>query len=342
MGSLYSVGFGNTDGLSSALGKLAAGDISGITDGGYGNLLIMAANEAGISITDALEQGLDATKTNNLMEAMVDYLAKIYQDSQGSKVVAQQFANVYGLSASDLKAAAQLASSNKVVARNGLGYSGMLQQLNNMANTMYQRVSVGGMMTNMFDNLKYSTAASLANNPALYATYTIASMLDDTVGGIAIPSVMAMGSGFDLETTVADLMRVGSLSVGLLEGVGKMLSGLGTGGGFSGSGMLKAFGVGSQPNIVTRGSGSGLLTTTMSTLSESGTYMANSDSGDIQNKTMTDAEDSAGEKVKAAEDESQDVTIKTVDEDVVKIYQLLEEVTTGTKRFSVDIGDNLP
>ena len=148
MGSLYSVGFGNTEGLSGALGKLAAGDISGITDGGYGNLLIMAANEAGISITDALEQGLDATKTNNLMEAMVDYLAKIYQDSQGSKVVAQQFANVYGLSASDLKAAAQLAGSNKVVARNGLGYSGMLQQLNNMANTMHQRVSVGGMMTN--------------------------------------------------------------------------------------------------------------------------------------------------------------------------------------------------
>ena len=342
MGSLYSVGFGNTEGLSGALGKLAAGDISGITDGGYGNLLIMAANEAGISITDALEQGLDATKTNNLMEAMVDYLAKIYQDSQGSKVVAQQFANVYGLSASDLKAAAQLASSNKTVARNGLGYSGMLQQLNNMANTMHQRVSVGGMMTNMFDNLKYATASSMANNPALYATYTIASMLDDTVGGIAIPSIMAMGSGFDLETTVADLMRVGSLSGGLLAGVGKMLSGLGTGGGFSGAGMLKAFGVGSQPNVVTRGSGSGLLTTTMSTLSESGTYMANSDGGDIQNKTMTDAEDSAGEKVKAAEDESQDVTIKTVDEDVVKIYQLLEEVTTGTKRLSVDIGDNLP
>lgn len=339
MGSLYSVGFGNAEGLSGALGKLAAGDISGITDGGYGNLLIMAANEAGISITDALEQGLDATKTNNLMEAMVDYLAKIYNDSQGSKVIAQQFANVYGLSASDLKAAAQLAGSNRAIAGNGLGYSGMLQQLNNMADTMYKRVSVGGMMTNMFDNLKYATAASMANNPALYATYTIASMLDDTVGGIAIPSIMAMGTGFDLETTVADLMRVGSLSGGLLAGVGKMLSGLGTGGGFSGSGMLRAFGVGSSPTVVTRGSGSGLLTTNMSTLSESGSFMANSDGSDVQNKTMTDAEDSANNKVSAAEDNKQDVTIKTVDEHVVKIHELLEAVTNGSKTFKVDMGD---
>lgn len=45
------------------------------------------------------------------------------------------------------------------------------------------------MITNIFENLKYSTAATIGNDPVLYSTYMIASMLDDTVGGIAIPSV---------------------------------------------------------------------------------------------------------------------------------------------------------
>ena len=103
MGSLYSVGFSNTSGLAGALGKLAAGDISGISDGGYGNLLVMAANQAGISITDALADGLDASKTNDLMSAMVSYLAGIYNDTHGSNLLAQQYASVFGLTARYLR-----------------------------------------------------------------------------------------------------------------------------------------------------------------------------------------------------------------------------------------------
>lgn len=341
MGSLFSVGFGKSSELSSALGKLAAGDISGLTEGGIGNLLIMAANEAGISITEALENGLNADKTNQLMEAMVDYLGKIYNDSQGSKVIAQQFANVYGLSASDLKAASNLMGSKRAISSNGLGYGGMLQQLNMMANSMYARTSTGEMMTNMFDNLKFATASTLANNPVLYSIYSIAGMLDSTVGGIAIPAISTMFGGVDLETTVADLMRVASVGTGILGGLGKMLSGLGTGGGFSGSGMLRAFGVGSSPNVVTRGTGSGLLTSSLTTTSESGSYSANGDADDIQNKTMTDANDDANNQLRAKEDDdsSDNITIKDVNGNVIAIYDLLSEVTTGTRTLKVDMGD---
>jgi hypothetical protein len=137
MGSLHSVGFNSTSGLAGALGKLAAGDISGITEGGFGNLLVMAANRAGdLSIADILANGLDDSSTNKLMQAMVEYLGQIYEETKNSKVVAQQFANVYGISASDLKAAANLAQSTKVIATKGLNYGGMLDQLNSMANSM--------------------------------------------------------------------------------------------------------------------------------------------------------------------------------------------------------------
>lgn len=136
MGSLHSVGFNNTSGLAGALGKLAAGDISGITDGGYGNLLVMAANRANLSVAELLASGLDDSSTNALMQAMVEYLGGIYDETKNNKVVAQQFANVYGLTASDLKAAANLAGSTQNIYKNNLNYSGMLGQLNSMADSM--------------------------------------------------------------------------------------------------------------------------------------------------------------------------------------------------------------
>ena len=136
MGSLHSVGFNNTGGLSGALGKLAAGDISAITDGGYGNLLVMAANKANLSIAEILADGLDDSKTNQLMQAMVEYLGQIYAETKNSKVVAQQFASVYGLTASDLKAAANLYGSTTNISKSVLNYGGMLGNLNRMADSM--------------------------------------------------------------------------------------------------------------------------------------------------------------------------------------------------------------
>jgi hypothetical protein len=83
------------------------------------------------------------------MNAMVDYLAKIYGDAGNSKVIQQQIANVYGLSASDLKAAVNLSKSRAVVAKDGLDYSAAMGRLYSMADSMYSRTSVGEIMSNM-------------------------------------------------------------------------------------------------------------------------------------------------------------------------------------------------
>lgn len=138
----------SVQGLSGVLGQIAAGQLEGITSGGQGNLVIMAANQAGLSVADLLSNGLTADTTNKLMNSMVDYLAKIYQEAGDSKVIQQQMASVYGMTASDLRAAVNLARSAGVVSRDGLTYSGAMSRLNQMANSMYSRTSVGEMMTN--------------------------------------------------------------------------------------------------------------------------------------------------------------------------------------------------
>lgn len=99
----------------------------------------MAANQAGdLSIAEILQNGLDNDETNRLMQAMVEYLGNIYEETKTNKVVAQQFANVYGLTASDLKAAANLAQSTQKIYKNDgfSSYEQMLNKLTSMADSV--------------------------------------------------------------------------------------------------------------------------------------------------------------------------------------------------------------
>lgn len=345
MGSLYSVGMSSSavQGIAGTLGKITSGQISGVTSGGASNLLLMAANEAGMSITDALTSGLDASQTNTLLQSAVNYLAKLYNSTSDSKLLAQQIANVYGVSASDLKAAASLAATGgglNSVAANGLTYEGMLGRLRNMAGTMYMRTSIGELMTNAADNLKYSLAAGIAANPVLYGIFKMSNMLDDLVGGIQLPDIKVMGTGVNLRTSVADLMKVASLSGSALGALGQMLAS-GSAGGLSGIGMLKALGIdftGSQLTTITRGNGGTGLLQSGGTTDESG-YAGNKSGEDVLNKTMSDANQSKKEQQIEATEESEEVTLSTVDEHVVSIYTLLQDVVDGTSKLHVIMGE---
>lgn len=338
LGSMYSVGMSQeaVQGLGGVLGKLASGQIDAITNGGQGNLVIMAANQAGISVADILNNGLDSQTTNELMNSMVDYLAKIAKDAGDSKVIQQQMASVYGMTASDLKAAANLSRSRSAVARDGLTYGGAINNLYSMANSMYARTSIGEMMGNAWDNFQYTMAAGIANNPMLYATYKAAGLLDAVAGGIAIPAISVMGNMVDLETTVADLMRVGAMSGSILSGIGSMVASGGNGG-ITGSSILKAAGISGNLNTVSRGNGRGLRTTGGATVSESGSLIGNSNSGDIQNATMTNATDSANAQLAEAVDSSEETKLSEVYAEVVEIYRLLQDVANGGYTIAVDV-----
>lgn len=346
LGSLYSVGMSQSavNNIAGAVGKLAAGDISGITGGGTSNLLMMAANQSGISITDALADGLDASKTNKLMQAMVEYLAGLYNNSKNSKVLQQQFAQVYGVQASDLKAAVNLANDNSktinAISNNNLTYSTAIQQLTDMAGTMYQRTSMGEMLENGLANLKYTMSSGIANNPALYTTYKIAGILDDVVGGIQLPFINTFFGGIDLHTSVADIMRTAALSGSILSGLGGIIGSLSGGRSGWGTNMLKTMGIGSNVTSVKRGSGTGLATSGV-TVSESG-YAGNASGSDVQNKTMSSA-DEQKQEAQATEEDNGNETMERIDQNVAAIKghteavkTLLEAVANGQRELHVN------
>ena len=152
---MYSVGMSReaVQGLGDVLGKLASGQIDAITNGGQGNLVIMAANNAGLSVADILNNGLNSQTTNQLMDSVVDYLAKIYDQAGESKVIQQQIASVYGMTASDLRAAVNLSRSRSAVSKSGLSYNDAVNRLYSMAGSMHQRASVSELLSNAFSNL---------------------------------------------------------------------------------------------------------------------------------------------------------------------------------------------
>jgi hypothetical protein len=301
----------------------------------------MAANQAGVNMSDILNNGLDQNTTNTLMNSMVEYLAKIYNDAGDSKVIQQQIASVYGLSASDLKAAVNLSRSTKNIATHGLDYNSAMNKLYSMAGSMYSRTSVGEIMSNMWDNVKYSLAAGMANNPVTYALYKASGLLKDTTGGINFGLPLVMGNGMPVTFNVADLMRTGAMAVGALESMGRMIIG-GRGGGFSGRGILNAIGLsGNSISAVTRGDGAGLSTVGGATVSESGTTAGNTDSSDIQNKTMTDQTDSSKNETASAVDESDETKLGDVDAHVVNIIEILRDIANGNSILKVNVNNEI-
>jgi len=346
MGSLYSVGMSDSavSSIANALGLIGSGQLEGITGGGAGNLVIMSASNAGLSIADILTDGLSSEDTNKLLQAMVDYLAKIADSTSGNQVVQQQLANVFGVKASDLRAATNLASqkSTKVIAGQSLTYDQMLAQLNNMAGTMYKRTSMSEMMTNIWENAQYSLASGVANNPVSYLIYKMASLLDSAVGGIDLPFVNVYGFGVDLNTTVADLMRVASLGTGILANLGPMVSGLANS--FSGANMLAQMGISTGSGLAVTPRGAGVISSAMSlkaggrSTSSSG-YVGNANGSDIKNSTIQEAEDTKNAEMVEAQEEQENNHIIMINENTLKIYELIRDVTQGKATFKVKVVD---
>ena len=348
LGSLYSVGMSQNavNSISTSLGQIAAGQIEGLINGGAGNLLVMAANEANLSIADILTNGLDSSKTNKLLEAAVNYLAELAESSDDNQVVQQQLANVFGVKASDLKAATNLTVQNSVssIYEETKTYNDMLSQLYMMADSMGSRTSRAEKLTNLWDNGQYSLAGSMASNPVSYFIYKMASLLDSAAGGIDLPFVNVMGFGVDLNTTVSDLMRVAAVGTGILGSIGPLISSLGSS--FSGQAMLNKLGFSAESGleITPRGSSGSLAALSgggSTSTSESGyvNYAGNTSGSDVKDATIQEAKDTKDQLMIEAKEEAEANQLDIINTTIVKIYELLDDVSHGNSYFRVRVDD---
>ena len=336
LGALYSTGMssGAISNISAALGQLLSGDISG-TESGAGKLLVMAAANSGLDYAKLLTDGINSSDINLLMESMVSYLQEIASDN---KVVQSQMAGIFRIQTADIRASKNLTGVVNDIFKAGQNYNSTsaMGMLSSMLGSVGSRISMGAMLENLSENFRYTLAEGIASNPALYGILSIGNLLDETVGGINIPSVSVMGNMVDLEATVADLLRAGALGGSIMAGIGPLFSGLGelvTGNGLIGAYNRFASTSASSVSIGGRGLGIGSQTLDSSLTA----YQGNSNSDDYMSANQAMIEDSKKEASVSAEENYDHKTTDDMFNVTQEILSLLQDVTDATRSLSVRV-----
>jgi hypothetical protein len=150
-----------------------------------------------------------------------------------------------------------------------------------------------------------------------------------------------MGTGTAQTFNVADIMRVGAVRTGILGSLGQLVNGLASS--FSGHMMLASMGIdsGSGLKVTPRGTGDGVGASEVpgggaTTTSGSG-YVGNANSSDIKKSTIQETEDSVKKQVIEAQEEANATQIDFINNNVLKIYELLDEVANGKRSLSVKV-----
>lgn len=340
LGSMHSVGMSDeaVSSISTALGQLAAGQIEALTGGGAGNLLVMAANKAeGVSLGEVLQDGLDSEQTNKLLKASVEYLAEIANRSE-SKVVRQELAKIFGVTAADLKAITNMADEKtmKAVTEKNLGFGGMMAETMIRSLTMVTRTSMAEMLDTVWENVQSTMAFGMANNPVSYLLFKTATLLEEATGGIDLPFLNVYGFGVDLNMSVAQLMQIAAMSGGILTGLSSMLSGLGQ----AGANFLDLLGATPGLTKVARGNGSGSGDSGSDT-SMSG--LVGGDGGSMKDATMAEAAQQMADLAKQGKEENEDATRDDIIDVIEKLFKILFEKidinTNAVKLTPISIGD---
>ena len=231
LGAMSSVGLSDNtvSGMAQAIGWLGTGDISQLSNSPINNLIVMAANRAGLDYSQILIDGLDSDTTNTLLKSAVEYLKTIAVND--NKVVKSQLASTFGVNITDLVALTNLTDATiKDITDTKETYSSSISELTKQFRTLVTKVSVPEMMQNLIDNFKFSMASTIAGNPVTAVTWAITDLIEKYTGGINIPAfqtlAMGTGGGFDLNATVEGLIKTGMLGVGALGGVASVITGL--------------------------------------------------------------------------------------------------------------------
>lgn len=310
LGSLGSVGLSDStiSSLAQAIGYLGSGNISGLESmGGMRNLLVMASSRSSnLNYADMLTQGINDSQTNELLYNVVEYLQEIAQTR--NKVVKAQYADLFGLSLSDLTAVQNLGGSLEDIFASALSYSGAINELSRSMKTMGTRMSVATRMDNIWSNLQYGLATNIAESPALYGIWKVTDMIKELTGGIEIPFITALGSGVDVKSSVDELMKLGIVGVSSLGMIGDIVAGITNT--IDASKMLDKLSIGLSAGMTTRGSSEtfrrapkGLKKGTSSS-----TYIGTTAGEDIYESTLSQSEMGAQEKLSQKQAETTDYT----------------------------------
>ena len=328
LGSLSSVGVNDAtiQSLAQGLNYLGTGDVTSLTGNtSLQNLLIMAANRAGLDYSSMLINGLGAKDVNSLLRSVVSYGQEIA--SNNNKVVRAQYANLFGITLSDLTAIMNLTSQDLVtISKNMLDYSGAIAETEHRLSTISSRTSVSERVQNLYDNVMSSVGENIANNAVGYTTWLINDLIEQATGGINIPFISALGNGVDVNANVNQLIKLGIVGISTLAEVGNILGGL------TGQNNLSIRNWNSS-DTTTRNRGTGFTVMSAQGISRGNSevkYTATSDGNAMYEGSIAAAKESAQATSSEEEPEMIKIIRDSIDKNILRIKELLEGTLTVT------------
>lgn len=301
LGSMSSVGVSDStiQSIAQGINSLATGDVNALSSNtSLQNLLVMAANSAGLDYSTLLTGGMNANTTNQLLQGLVTYLQSLAQTQ--NQVVKSQYANLFGVTISDLTSLLNLSTQDlNSIANNMLSYSNAIAETEYQLTQLSSRTSTAQKVENVLNNVMSSVGEGIANNVISYTTWLMTDLVEKATGGINIPTIGAFGNFIDLNATVTQLMKTGIVGISTLSKIGTILSG------FSKIGSLSLNDWGATE---TTGRGRGLdttisdLNTGISTTTSQTAYIGNSSGSDMYSSSITAAKEDAQSQFGGEED----------------------------------------
>ena len=231
LGSLSSVGATDSTltALASAINALATGDVDYFASNpAMQNLLVMAANKVNLDYGNLLTRGVSTTQVNDLMVGVIEYIKSILNSN--NNVVKKQYAQLFGVTVSDLAAFTNLTSDTiKNLHKTVLSYDGTLKEVESQLSKVASRTHVSELIQNVLDNTMASVGMGVANSDLLYSMYKAADMVEKITGGINLPAIGILGNFVDLNMSLEGLIKGGILGIStvasLVSAVGNIFNG---------------------------------------------------------------------------------------------------------------------
>lgn len=227
LGSLYSVGMSESgvQTIAQGLNYLATGNAEALAgNSSLQNLLALSATNAGLNYADLLSTGLNADKTDMLLESMVRYLQGIYSNI-GNNVVKSAWSNISGLGVSDLRAISNLSQTEIAnIAGNDISYSNAINEFKYQLSRVEERTSSAEYATNLIDNILINLGNTVLgnNDSGTGGTSGLSSyllwQLGEKMGGLAGTLTQGLSIGMDLFDGGNSIFNLAASMVGAVTG----------------------------------------------------------------------------------------------------------------------------
>lgn len=244
LASLYSVGLSDqaVATIASGINALASGNINTLNSNQPLSVLMnMSATNAGLSYSDLLTQGLNASNVNDLMRSMVDYLGTIAENTTDNQVLRSQWSDVLGITLTDLRAVSNLTNNDiSAIYRSNTTYDQSINETQNQLQTVVGRTAASERVQTMADNFMFNWGMNMAQNDAQYMTWYATQFVDQLLGVVglqnstvgmitkvisALPMLSSLSETMgDISNTSLSLNTSGGGILGVLGALGNIIT----------------------------------------------------------------------------------------------------------------------